>query len=978
METQVLNVLLGSGWLIALVAGFLFIQRTANSKEWQQDNDRLRKENERLAREKREIESESVASGHNASGNYVTNTQELLEVRSELEAAAARARVAEDRVSDAIARAELAATQLQELEQQAKRLESSNMELQQKCITLEAKLIEMEENSTATVFPVSGVVQTVPIPDPETIQALEATRAELAQVQEQLAQVNQELEVARATESTTNATGELSPDLEALRAERDNALAEIEVLRVAEQEQEDRIQRLQQFAEEKVGKLLAENRDLKSRMETLGTAANLSMDGAGERLLSLATMAPFGVFEADAEGNWSFANSGWSKIAGVASAKAVADGWKECIAEADRNSVESAWGMMVTTGNPFSRTFRLVTPEGQTRWVAMRAGQVVVGEKKSFIGFVEDITERRRAEESSRSTSICLRSVVDASMEAIVFLNRRGDVTSWNGSAERMFGYSQEEALGRSLMALLVPDDQASLRHALSRSAQSDQLHSSQLIEGLALCKTGSTMPVEISVAAWRAGEFGEEDADIRYTATIRDITERRRAEDMRRDKEAAEEANRAKSQFLANMSHELRTPLNAIIGFSEILHDRTFGDLTQKQERYVGNILSSGRHLLQLINDILDLSKVEAGHMKVEYAAFPVAVAIRNVEGLVKVLLQKKNLVLETEIPEELPVLIADQAKFKQILYNLTSNAIKFTPEGGRITIAASAVNDGKMLEVSVTDTGIGIKQEDQDRIFREFEQVDNSYARMQQGTGLGLALVKRFVEVHGGRVRVYSGGEGKGTTFTFMMPFTPPDEDEVEAEVFEVASVATPELGKPIILVVDDDQSASELLTHHLQGAGYAVSRAFSATDALVLAREMQPHVITLDVQLPDKEGWEVLAELKRDPVTRNIPVLMVSILEDRDRALQLGAADCFVKPVVKDRLLGAIAREVTANSQRRNIVGTPVMAESVVAVASNGTANGNGTHEESDTVEEASEESAESTPTRGRRGSRTRTAG
>jgi DNA-binding response OmpR family regulator/anti-sigma regulatory factor (Ser/Thr protein kinase) len=363
---------------------------------------------------------------------------------------------------------------------------------------------------------------------------------------------------------------------------------------------------------------------------------------------------------------------------------------------------------------------------------------------------------------------------------------------------------------------------------------------------------------------------------------------------------------------------------------------------------------------------------------MKVEYAAFPVAVAIRNVEGLVKVLLQKKNLVLETEIPEELPVLIADQAKFKQILYNLTSNAIKFTPEGGRITIAASAVNDGKMLEVSVTDTGIGIKQEDQDRIFREFEQVDNSYARMQQGTGLGLALVKRFVEVHGGRVRVYSGGEGKGTTFTFMMPFTPPDEDEVEAEVFEVASVATPELGKPIILVVDDDQSASELLTHHLQGAGYAVSRAFSATDALVLAREMQPHVITLDVQLPDKEGWEVLAELKRDPVTRNIPVLMVSILEDRDRALQLGAADCFVKPVVKDRLLGAIAREVTANSQRRNIVGTPVMAESVVAVASNGTANGNGTHEESDTVEEASEESAESTPTRGRRGSRTRTAG
>lgn len=243
--------------------------------------------------------------------------------------------------------------------------------------------------------------------------------------------------------------------------------------------------------------------------------------------------------------------------------------------------------------------------------------------------------------------------------------------------------------------------------------------------------------------------------------------------------KEAAEAANRAKSEFLANMSHELRTPMNAIIGFSEILADRTFGELNPKQAKYVNNVLTSGRHLLQLINDILDLSKVEAGRMELQCSAFDVGQALRDIVAIVKTLAAKNGVALQTEVAPDLPLLTADPAKFKQILYNLLSNAIKFTPTGGSVTVRAGKGTDvhinGAVLRLSVTDTGIGIRPEDQTRIFRAFEQVDSSYARQQQGTGLGLALTKQLVELHGGRIGVESEGEGHGSTFTVVLPMGP-----------------------------------------------------------------------------------------------------------------------------------------------------------------------------------------------------------
>lgn len=238
---------------------------------------------------------------------------------------------------------------------------------------------------------------------------------------------------------------------------------------------------------------------------------------------------------------------------------------------------------------------------------------------------------------------------------------------------------------------------------------------------------------------------------------------------------QTAEAASLAKSQFLANMSHELRTPMNSILGFSEIIQDQAFGELNARQAKYISNILTSGHHLLGLINDILDLSKVEAGHMALEYEVLDVAGVLDSAGSIVKELAGKKGLSMTTRVEEGLPPLAADPVRLKQVLYNLLSNAIKFTPDGGSIVVLARDAGGG--LEVEVTDTGIGLRPADLEHIFGEFEQVDSSYARQQQGTGLGLSLTRRLVEMHGGRVWAESRGPNQGSTFRVGMPWFPRD---------------------------------------------------------------------------------------------------------------------------------------------------------------------------------------------------------
>ncbi len=365
-------------------------------------------------------------------------------------------------------------------------------------------------------------------------------------------------------------------------------------------------------------------------------------------------------------------------------------------------------------------------------------------------------------------------------------------------------------------------------------------------------------------------------------------------------------EANRLKSEFLSVMSHELRTPLNAIIGFSEVLMDMGDGKIDDREEKYLVNIETSGRHLLQLINDILDLAKISSEDEELSTEDISIPQVLEDIRKLGHPFAAQRRVWLELLPSENLPLIMADQAKVKRILYNLVSNAIKFTPEGGRVVMEARAIDS--MVEISVTDTGIGISPEDQKKIFEEFKQLESSHTRRFEGTGVGLALSKKLVELHGGRIRVESE-LGKGSRFTFSLPMTPGRrrasdwKQSVTPDPFiEPESVA----GQPLVLVVEDDPQTSELLGLWLNEASYRVARAFDGVQALQLARKLKPYVITLDILLPKKDGWQVLQELKADPATKDIPVIIISILERSRRGLELGAFDYFVKPIEKKELL------------------------------------------------------------------------
>ncbi|HKW06212.1 MAG TPA: response regulator [Candidatus Dormibacteraeota bacterium] len=356
----------------------------------------------------------------------------------------------------------------------------------------------------------------------------------------------------------------------------------------------------------------------------------------------------------------------------------------------------------------------------------------------------------------------------------------------------------------------------------------------------------------------------------------------------------ALKEANKHKSVFMANMSHELRTPLNAIIGFSELLTDARDGQFDEAtRRRFVSQILTSGKHLLSLINDILDLSKVEAGQMELRLQSVSIAESVEQVVKTVEPLVRKKNLTLAANVAGVGDVL-ADGGKLRQMLLNLVSNAIKFTPEGGTVTIGALRLNDD--VEISVADTGIGIADADQKQIFQEFHQLDPGPGRKHEGTGLGLALTRRFALLHGGDVRVTSR-VNKGSVFTLSLP--------VRATVLPAPAPAHAEMTNghhvgPLVLVVEDDPAAAELLTRQLIAAGYRTEVARTGTQAVDRAVELQPAAITLDVILPEIDGWEVMTRLKSDERTSGIPIVVVSVVDNPELGLALGAIDYFVKPV------------------------------------------------------------------------------
>jgi CheY-like chemotaxis protein/nitrogen-specific signal transduction histidine kinase len=369
--------------------------------------------------------------------------------------------------------------------------------------------------------------------------------------------------------------------------------------------------------------------------------------------------------------------------------------------------------------------------------------------------------------------------------------------------------------------------------------------------------------------------------------------------------------ATKLKSQFLASMSHELRTPLNAILGFSELLLDQSAGPLVEKQKRWIDFIQKGGRHLLQLINDILDLSKIEAGQVEINVESFLVEIAIPEVVSNIRPLLMEKKISLASRIEPDL-VVLADRLRFKQILYNLLSNAVKFTPAEGQIGIEAARIED--MVRFAITDTGIGIEPEHQQLIFEEFRQVESHEGSVKEGTGLGLAITRKLVEQQAGEITVESE-LGKGAKFIFTLPL---GQSGAVAQIPRVAIPASSKSKQPIVLVVDDKVQERELLASYLAPEGYQIVTAASGDEAITKARDLRPDVITLDILMPSGSGWEMLYRLRNTPETSKIPVVVVSIVDERQLGFSLGAAEYLVKPISKEILLEALGRHIISDGK------------------------------------------------------------
>lgn len=378
-------------------------------------------------------------------------------------------------------------------------------------------------------------------------------------------------------------------------------------------------------------------------------------------------------------------------------------------------------------------------------------------------------------------------------------------------------------------------------------------------------------------------------------------------------------EANAIKSQFLANVSHELRTPLNSIIGFSELLIEKAFGDLNERQTQYVEFVHSSGGHLLQLINNILDLSKIEAGRMGVVMEDFPILETIGEILGILKPVAHQRNITIESKTAIASPMIRADKVKFKQILLNLLNNAVKFNVDGGKIAVDWEIVEEPSGMKMErfyifkIRDTGIGVRQEDIPKLFKEFEQIDSSFSREYGGTGLGLALIKRLVEIHKGSVWVESE-PGVGSTFYVKMPKGTEDIDvpspaPVPTQTGDASSQDADD--RPLVLIASESPDINRLLEIYLESGYYDVAIASDGIDLLRKARELKPFAIVMGISIPKKDGWEALNDLKSDSNTREIPVVVISSTENHDLAYALGAAEYLQKPINKEGLLKMLWR-------------------------------------------------------------------
>jgi PAS domain S-box-containing protein len=548
-------------------------------------------------------------------------------------------------------------------------------------------------------------------------------------------------------------------------------------------------------------------------------------------------------------------------------------------------------------------------------------GYLLIGTDNTARKQIEE--ERMKLDQRLRDQHFYTRSLLESNIDALMTTDPRGIITDVNKQMEALTGCTRDELIGAPFRNYFTDPSRAEA--GINRVLMEGKVTNYEL--------TARARDGTLTVVSYNATTFHDRDRRLQGVfAAARDMTELKRFEQTLQQKNVElEDASRMKSEFLANMSHELRTPLNAIIGFSEVLGDGLLGDMTDQQRGFIGDIFSSGKHLLSLINDILDLSKVEAGKMMLDLEPVQVSSLFANSLSIIREKAAARRVSLNMDVAKDLGTVRADARKVKQIVYNLLSNAVKFTSERGEVTLRASRVQRaevGKLsdprrgrsfplaengfeefLKISVTDTGIGISPEGLERLFKPFSQIDSGLARKFEGTGLGLAMIKLLAELHGGTVAVESA-VGEGCCFNVWLPLRAAEE-AVGASVKVVPAIPRIESlpGDRTALVVEDDFKAADLIRVQLEAEGFKVLHAASAEDALTLAEQQSLSLITLDVMLPKMDGWEFLGRLKQMPLLRHVPVVIVSIVADRNKGFALGAAAVMQKPISRQELYDSL---------------------------------------------------------------------
>lgn len=542
------------------------------------------------------------------------------------------------------------------------------------------------------------------------------------------------------------------------------------------------------------------------------------------------------------------------------------------------------------------------------------------GKPVGSIVMLRDVTAQRRSEAALRESEERYRTLLEQIKEGYYEVDLDGRLSFFNDTLCDILGYSRSELMTMNIASLMDADNAAKLAALGQHVFTTGEPATAQDCE--IITRTGEKKYIEISALLARdtAG------APVGYRGLARDITERRRAqEELEHTKNAAESANRAKSVFLANMSHELRTPLNAIIGYSEMLQEDA-ADLGYTEfVPDLQKIQAAGRHLLDLINNVLDLSKIEAGKMDLYLETFDVATMIEDVQITIQPLAEKNRNTLVITCAPDVGTMVADITKVRQTLFNLLSNACKFT-NGGTITLDARRdQHDGvDWLTFRVGDTGIGLSPDQVHELFKEFTQADSSTTRRFGGTGLGLSISRHFCQMMRGDILVESQ-PGEGAVFTVLLP-ADVSRPQTAADALPADVTLQPEDAHGTILVIDDDPMVRDLIARYLVKEGFRVHTAADGSRGLELARALRPDAITLDVLIPGQDGWAVLSALKADPDLAQIPVIMLTILDDKQMGFSLGAADYLSKPVDRRQLVSLLDK----------YVGSPPPPDSLVLVA------------------------------------------